>query len=63
MEADDNDLFADDFDEEYDLEDLSADENVQYKNLKTKSAKEVAKKVYELAPSDWWNNLWTPKNR
>ena len=38
-------------------------ENVQYKNLKTESAKKIAKKLYEVAPSDWWNNLWTPDNR
>jgi len=38
-------------------------ENVQYKNLKTDSAREIAKKVYEVAPSDWWNNLWTNTNR
>ena len=39
------------------------DQNVQYKNLKTESAKKIAEEIYEIRPSDWWNNIWTPKNR
>lgn len=38
-------------------------ENSQYKQLKTKSAKDIAKAIMKREPSEWWNNLWTAKNR
>lgn len=31
--------------------------------LKTKTAKVLGKTIYKENPSDWWTNLWTPKNR
>lgn len=34
----------------------------QFKLLKTKSAKEIAKEVLKRGPSEWWKNLWTYKN-
>ncbi len=38
-------------------------ESVQYKNLKTDSAKKVAKEILEGRVSEWWENIWTSKNR
>jgi putative hydrolases of HD superfamily len=38
-------------------------ENVQYHNLKTDSAKELAKEILSGNISEWWENIWTPKNR
>lgn len=37
--------------------------NAQFKKLQTKSAKELGETIYATDPSDWWNNLWTSKNR
>ena len=37
--------------------------NVQYKNLKTESAKKLGKEILEGKVSEWWENIWTPKNR
>jgi len=37
--------------------------NVQYRNLKTKSAKKLGKAILSGKPSAWWENIWTPKNR
>lgn len=34
---------------------------IQY--LKTESAKKLGKTIFEMNPSDWWNNIWTNKNR
>lgn len=34
-----------------------------FKMLKTPSAKKLGKAIYKENPSDWWVNLWTPKNR
>ena len=31
--------------------------------LKTESAKKLAEIVLERGPSDWWNDIWTSKNR
>ena len=31
--------------------------------LKSKSAKKLGAVIYKENPADWWNNLWTPKNR
>tara|TARA_Y100000310_G_scaffold93793_1_gene91345 strand:+ start:3795 stop:4400 length:606 start_codon:yes stop_codon:yes gene_type:complete len=39
------------------------DSNVQLRNLKSKSAQELGQTLYDETPSDWWNNLWTPKKR
>lgn len=33
------------------------------KALKSKSAKNLCAAIYKTEPSEWWNNLWTPKNR
>ncbi len=37
--------------------------NVQLKKLKTKAGKDFGRIIYQVNPSDWWNNLWTPHNR
>ena len=38
-------------------------ENVQYKNLKTESAKKLGKEILSGEPTSWWKNIWTNKNR
>ena len=38
-------------------------ENVQFKNLKTESAKRLGKKIIYGNVSEWWENIWTSKNR
>jgi len=38
-------------------------ENVQYRNLKTASAKALGQKILEGKISKWWEDIWTPKNR
>lgn len=37
--------------------------NAQYKRIKSKTAKEIAKAINKRVPSAWWDNLWTPLNR
>ncbi len=37
--------------------------NEQLKKLKTKIGKKLGQAIYNTVPSDWWNNLWTSKNR
>lgn len=37
--------------------------NMQIKMLKTESAKTLGKIILETGPSDWWEGVWTPKNR
>lgn len=37
--------------------------NVQYKNLKTPSARKLGEKILSGKISKWWENIWTPKNR
>ena len=37
--------------------------NAQLNKLTLPSAIELGKMIYEVSPSDWWNNLWTNKNR
>jgi len=37
--------------------------NAQLKKLKLASSKRLGKSMYERSPSDWWNALWTSKNR
>ncbi len=37
--------------------------NIQYMNLKTKSAKKLGKEILEGKVSEWWENIWTHKNR
>lgn len=44
-------------------ESFSGDGNKQLNNLKTESAKDLGKAILEGNPSDWWNMLWTNKNR
>lgn len=41
----------------------SAKINAQLEKLKTSTAKKFGKAIYEVNPSDWWNNLWTSNNR
>jgi len=36
---------------------------VQLEKLKTEIGQKIGKSIYEVNPSDWWNNLWTSKNR
>ena len=38
-------------------------ENVQYHNLKTESAKNLGKEILEGKISEWWEDIWTEKNR
>lgn len=35
----------------------------QLKKLSLPSAIELGKAIYEVSPSEWWENLWTSKNR
>ena len=37
--------------------------NVQIRNMKTKTARDVAQSILDTDPSDWWQNIWTEKNR
>lgn len=37
--------------------------NAQLAKLKTETGKKLGKLMYEINPSDWWNNLWTSDNR
>lgn len=37
--------------------------NIQYQSLKTESAKKLGKEILEGKVSEWWENIWTPKNR
>lgn len=37
--------------------------NASLKLLTLPSAIELGKKIYEVDPSEWWDNLWTSKNR
>lgn len=37
--------------------------NVQYRNLKTESAQILGQKIMESRVSEWWENIWTAKNR
>ena len=41
----------------------SAKINAQLEKLKTATAKKFGKAMYDVNPSDWWNNLWTSNNR
>ena len=38
-------------------------DNAQFRDLKTTSAKKIARKIFTSRPSDWWNDLWTPTRR
>jgi putative hydrolase of HD superfamily len=38
-------------------------QNAQFKNMKTETAKKITKLAFEIDPSDWWDNLWTSSNR
>ena len=37
--------------------------NAQLQKLKTETGKRFGKMMYTVDPSDWWNNIWTSKNR
>jgi len=37
--------------------------NIQYQSLKTDSAKKLGKEILEGRVGEWWENIWTPKNR
>lgn len=37
--------------------------NAQLEKLKTETGKKLGKSMYDVNPSDWWNNLWTSDNR
>lgn len=37
--------------------------NAQLQKLKTETGKRFGKMMYTVNPSDWWNDLWTSKNR
>lgn len=37
--------------------------NAQDLNLRSESAKSIAKVIFTQDPSAWWNDIWTPKNR
>ncbi len=37
--------------------------NAQLEKLKTKTGKKLGESIYKVGPSDWWNNIWTSKNR
>lgn len=37
--------------------------NIQYKSLKTESAKKLGKEILDGKVSEWWENIWTSKNR
>lgn len=37
--------------------------NAQLEKLKTETGKKLGKSMYDVDPSDWWNNLWTSNNR
>lgn len=41
----------------------TSDGNAQINNLKLETSKKIAQQILEENPSDWWNNLWTNKNR
>lgn len=38
-------------------------ENVQFKNLKTESAKKIGQEVLDGDITDWWKDFWTHENR
>jgi len=38
-------------------------ENIQYKSLKTESAKKLAEEILAGKISEWWENIYTNKNR
>jgi putative hydrolase of HD superfamily len=37
--------------------------NAQIQKLKTETAKKLGEMMYQVNPSDWWNNIWTSNNR
>ena len=37
--------------------------NAQENRLKLESSKKLARAIYDVAPSEWWDNLWTSENR
>lgn len=44
-------------------ETMSESGNRQFKELQTESAIALGRAIFEEAPSDWWNDIWTNKNR
>jgi len=37
--------------------------NRQFKELQTDAGRQIGKAIFEESPSEWWNNVWTNKNR
>jgi putative hydrolase of HD superfamily len=37
--------------------------NAQLEKLKTATGKKLGESIYKVGPSDWWNDIWTSKNR
>ncbi len=37
--------------------------NAQLQKLKTKTGRLMGEQIYKTNPSDWWNDIWTSKNR
>jgi len=37
--------------------------NAQLEKLRTEAGKKLGKSMYDVNPSDWWNNVWTSNNR
>lgn len=38
-------------------------EHRKLNHLKTNSAKELGKEIYDTSPTEWWAKIWTNKNR
>lgn len=41
----------------------SVKENMQIKKMKSETAKRIGLNACRVNPSDWWNEIWTSKNR
>lgn len=37
--------------------------DIQLEKLKTETGKRLGQAIYDVGPSEWWSNLWTPNNR
>ena len=37
--------------------------DVQLEKLKTETGRKLGQALYDVNPSDWWNNIWTSQNR
>jgi putative hydrolases of HD superfamily len=45
------------------LKGKSGPKSAPHHRLKTTTAKNLAKEILKTSPSDWWQGIWTPKNR